>query len=99
MIKAQASNSNFKTLMEFCPSDENLELAVRAIARNKKVITADNLHVLDFSLSQLGRDRRVYGSILRNLCKEGFLKPLGYVASTRDTSHHRPVMKWEYVER
>lgn len=40
----------FKTLMEFCPSDENLELAVRAIARKKRVITADDLHQLDFAV-------------------------------------------------
>jgi hypothetical protein len=98
MIKAQASKENFKTLMEFCPSDANLELAVRAIARRKKIITADDLHQLDFSLLQLGRKRQAYGGILNSLANEGFLRKLGYVPSNRSTCHNRPVLQFEYVE-
>lgn len=98
MIKAPASNAPFKTLMEFCPSDENLELAVRAIARSKKVITADDLHVLDFSVEKLGRKRQVYGAVLAKLGKDGFLKKLSYVPSSRSTCHNRPVLQFQYVE-
>jgi hypothetical protein len=89
----------FKTLMEFCPSDENLELAVRAIARNLKVFSADDLHVLDLSVEKLGRDKRVYGAILSQLVKDGFIRKIGYVASSRETCHNRPVLQFEYVER
>jgi len=98
MIKAQASKENFKTLMEFCPSDVNLELAVRAIARRKKIITADDLHQLDFSLLQLGRKRQAYGGILNSLANEGFLRKLSYVPSSRSMCHNRPVLQFEYVE-
>ncbi len=88
----------FKTLMEFCPTEENLELAVRAIARNKKRICADDLHTLDFSVNKLGRDLRVYGAILRILEQQGFLKKVGYVSSSRSACHGRPVMLYEHVE-
>lgn len=88
----------FKTLMEFCPSDEKLELAVRAIARKKKIITADDLHQLDYSLHQLGYDTRKYGSVLNSIAKQGFLKKLGYVASSRGTCHHRPILQFQHVE-
>jgi hypothetical protein len=88
----------FKTLMEYIPSDENLELAVRAIARNKKIITADDLHILDTSVAKLGRERQVYGAVLAKLSKEGFLNKIGYIASSRDECHNRPVMQWEHVE-
>ena len=88
----------FKTLMEFCPSEENLELAIRAIARKKKVFTADDLHQLDASLELLGYDRRKYGSLLKSLEKQGFIKSLGYTASSRSTCHNRPVIQWQHVE-
>jgi hypothetical protein len=88
----------FKTLFEFCPSDANLELAVRAIARKKKIITADDLHQLDESLKLLGYDRRKYGSVLKSLEREGFLKKLGYVARGRCTCHYRPVLQFQHVE-
>jgi hypothetical protein len=89
---------NFKTLMEFCPSEENLELAVRAIVRNKKVITSDDLHILDVSLEKLGKDRRIYGAVLSKLAKDGFIKKVGYVESERDTCHNRPILQWRYVK-
>jgi hypothetical protein len=98
MIKAPESKVPFKTLMEFCPSEENLELAVRAIARNKKRITADDLHVLDQSVLHLGRKRQVYGAVLAKLAKDGFLIKVGYVPSARMVCHNRPVMLWETVE-
>lgn len=98
MIKAQPAKENFKTLMEFCPSDANLELAVRAIARKKKIITADDLHQLDFSMMQLGRKRQAYGGILNSLANKGFLRKLGYVPSSRSTCHNRPVLQFEHVE-
>jgi hypothetical protein len=87
----------FKTLMEFCPSDANLELAVRAIARKKKVITADDLHQLDFALEELGRKRQVYGGMLASLVEQGFLRKGQYVASSRRECHHRPVLQFYYV--
>lgn len=99
MIKAPASSKPFKTLMEWCPSEENLRLAVLAIARNKKRITADDLHVLDVSVDKLGRAHQIYGSILASLGKEGKLHKLNYVASSRVACHNRPVLQWEYVER
>jgi hypothetical protein len=98
MIKAKASSSNFKTLMEFCPSDENLELAVRAIARKLRVFTADDLHVLDVSLAKLGKDRRIYGAVLSKLSKDGFIEKIGYVESSRDMCHNRPVVQWRCLE-
>jgi uncharacterized protein YfkK (UPF0435 family) len=85
--------------MEYCPSDENLELAVRAIARKLKVFSADDLHVLDFSVEKLGRNRSVYGSILRNLCNQGFIRKRGYILSERSVSHNRPILQWECLER
>src|SRR4030043_1199216 len=94
MIKAPVSKVPFKTLMEYCPSEANLELAVRAIARSKGVFTADDLHVLDVSVARLGRKRQVYGAVLANLGREGFLEKVGYVASGRDTCHNRPVLQW-----
>ena len=97
-MKAKAASGNFKTLMEFCPSEANLELAVRAIARNKKLITADDLHQLDESVLRLGLKRQVYGAVLARLAKDGFLEPLGYVASSRGECHNRPVMQWRHVE-
>ena len=98
MIKAPESKQNFKTLMEYIPSDENLELAVRAIARNKHRITSDDLHVLDVSVAKLGRKRQVYGAVLSKLAKQGFLKPIGYVPSSRECCHHRPIVLWQHVE-
>ena len=98
MIKAEASKVPFKTLMEFCPSDENLELAVRAIARNKKVICADDLHVLDASVAKLGREKQVYGAVLVKLAKDGFLEKVGYVPSSRSACHNRPILQWRYLE-
>jgi hypothetical protein len=98
MVKAPESKTPFKTLFEFCQSDENLELAVRAIARNKKVISADDLHVLDFSVEKLGRQRQVYGSILAKLVRDGFLRKKGYVPSSRDVCHNRPILLFEHVE-
>jgi hypothetical protein len=98
LLTNKESKAPFKTLMEFCPSDENLELAIRAIARNKKRITADDLHVLDVSVAKLGRKKQVYGAELAKLCKDGFLKKVGYIPSSRDVCHNRPVMLWEHVE-
>jgi hypothetical protein len=97
-IKSQESKVPFKTLMEFCPSEQNLELAVRAIARNKGVITADDLHVLDFSVNKLGRNRQVYGAVLAGLVKQGFLEKVGYVSSSRDVCHHRPILQFRCLE-
>jgi hypothetical protein len=98
MIKAPESKAPFKTLMEYIPSDENLELAIRAIARNKKIITADDLHVLDVSVARLGRERQVYGAVLAKLAKAGFLEKLGYVPSERSECHNRPLLQWRSVE-
>jgi len=95
--QAIASKAPFKTLMEFCPSDENLRLAILAIARNKRLITADVCHVLDYSVMQLGRHRQVYGPILNGLANEGYLRKVGYVPSSRGVCHHRPVLQWSYV--
>jgi hypothetical protein len=97
-LKAEPSKENFKTLMEWCPSDENLKLAVRAIARKRKTITSDDLHQLDESVFRLGRDRRVYGAILKELAHQGFLKKGNYVSSSRSTCHNRPVLEWHHVE-
>ena len=98
MIKAKNSSAPFKTLMEWCPSEENLRLAVLAIARNKGRITADDCHVLDHSVMLLGRHRQVYGPVLNGLANEGYLRKLGYVASSRDACHNRPVLQFEFVD-
>lgn len=97
MIKASASKAPFKTLMEFCPTEENLRLAVLAIARNKGRITADDCHVLDESVLKLGRKRQVYGSVLKGLADEGYLRKIGYVPSSRETCHYRPIVLFEFV--
>lgn len=97
-VTGQPSKTPFKTLMEYCPSDANLELAVRAIAKNKRVICADDLHVLDVSVAKLGRKNQVYGAVLAKLARDGFLRKKGYVCSSRDTCHNRPVMLWECTE-
>jgi hypothetical protein len=98
MIKATESKTPFKTLMEFCPSDENLELAVRAIARKLKVFSADDLHVLDVSVAKLGRERQVYGAVLAKLAKGGFLSKVGYIPSSREACHNRPILQWRCME-
>jgi hypothetical protein len=98
MIKAPESKAPFKTLFEFCPTEENLKLAIRAIARKNKIITADDLHPLDASLEKLGKDRRCYGAYLRELADEGFLRKGEYVPSSRSTCHNRPVLTWFHVE-
>ncbi len=97
MIKASASKTPFKTLMEFCPTEENLRLAVLAIARNKGKITADDCHVLDASVLKLGRKNQVYGPILNGLAKEGYLSKVGYVPSSRETCHNRPIVQFIFV--
>lgn len=94
----QLSSNNFKTLMEFCPTDENLELAVRAIARHLKIFSADDLHVLDVSVAKLGREKQVYGAVLNKLSKDGFIKKIGYISSSRTTCHNRPVLQWKCME-
>ena len=98
MLKATESKTPFKTLMEFCPSDENLELAVRAIARRLKILSADDLHVLDVSVAKLGRERQVYGAVLAKLSKDGFLSKVGYIPSSRAACHNRPIMQWRCME-
>ena len=98
MIKAPESRIPFKTLFEFCETEENIELAVRAIARNKRIISADDLHVLDHSTWKLGRRNQVYGAVLSKLAKEGFLRKLGYIPSSRETCHNRPILQWECME-
>lgn len=89
----------YRTLLEYCPTDINLELEVLRLARCLKVFTADDLHILDPTLDALDLDRRVYGSILHNLSKQGRIKRVGYVPSERDICHNRPVAKWKLVER
>ncbi len=96
-VNAKASSQPFKTLFEFVQTDENLELAVIAIARNKKVITADDLHILDYSTLRLGRKNQVYGAVLAHLVQMGYLRKLGYVASSRTECHNRPVLQFEFV--
>jgi hypothetical protein len=97
-LKGEASKTNFKTIMEWCPSEENLKLAVRAIARKQKIITADNLHQLDHSVMLLGKDTRIYGSLLRELANEGFLTRGNIVYSSREICHHRYLIEWHHVE-
>jgi uncharacterized membrane protein YqiK len=89
----------FKTLMEYVQSDENLELAVRAIARHLKIFSADDLHVLDVSVAKLGRKNQVYGAVLNKLSKDGFIIKNGYINSSRDTCHNRPILQWRCTER
>jgi hypothetical protein len=98
MKKTKEAPENFRTLFEFSPTEENLKLAIRAIARRKGVITADDLHQLDYSLCKLGKDRRCYGANLRSLADEGFLKKLDWVSSSRTTCHNRPILQWESLE-
>lgn len=97
-IQAHPSKAPFKTLMEYVPSEENLKLAIRAIARRERVITADNLHVLDHSMRLLGKDTRAYGAYLRELADEGFLKKGSIVYSERETCHGRYLCQWHSME-
>lgn len=97
MNKAKPKSKPYLTLFDFCPTEQNLELAVIAIARNKGKITADDLHVLDHSTLRLGRKNQVYGSVLSNLVKMGYLRKLGYVPSSRETCHNRPVLEFEFI--
>jgi hypothetical protein len=87
------------TLFDYCDSDVNLELEVLRIAKKlNRPFTADDLHVLDPSVKKLGRDKRVYGAILRSLGSQGKLCSLGYVKSTRETCHNRPILQWEMAK-
>ena len=90
-------DNHYKTLLEYCPYDINLELEVLRIARQLKLFTADDLHILDPSLDRLDLDRRVYGSILRTLADQGKIKFRSYVPSERQTCHNRPVGQWEFI--
>lgn len=88
---------HFRTLMEYCSSEPNLELEVLRIAEDLGKFTADDLHVLDPTLDELNLDRRVYGSILRQLKAKGRIQFVGYVPSERETCHNRPVSEWEII--
>lgn len=88
----------YKTLMECCNGEVNLEVEVLRLARRLKIFSADDLHVLDPSLEELGRDRRVYGAILHSLKDQGKIKFVSYIPSSRQMCHNRPVAQWQFIE-
>lgn len=87
----------YKTLMEFCRGDVNVEVEALNIARHLKFFTADDLHVLDPSLKLMNRSHCVYGITIKNLLKDRKIKFLRYVPSSRETAHYRPIGEYEYV--
>ena len=90
--------TTYMTLEEYCKSDQVLELEALKIAQRLQVFTADDLHSLDLIVKALRRDRRVYGAVIKNLQKQGKIKPVGYVQSKRSTCHARPVMQWRLAK-
>ena len=95
-VKPQNSKT-YLTLMEYCPSDVNIEVEALKIAKQKKVFSVDDLHCLDPSLERMGLKHQVYGVAIRNLLKEGKIRFIRYVASNRSVAHYRPVGEYEYV--
>jgi len=87
----------FKTLMEYCRDDVNVEVEALNIFRHLKIGTADDLHVLDPSLHLMNLSHCIYGSVIRKLLHDGKIKFLRYVPSTRETAHYRPIGEYEYI--
>ena len=81
-------------LFDFCPSSSRLEQAVLYVIAGLDVFTADELHVLEGEIAECRRDRRVIGSILASLEKQGYIEKHGYVKSARKECHNRPVLQW-----
>ncbi len=81
----------------FGSADPDIECEVRKIAERMGVFTADDLHVLEAMIRELGRDRRIIGSTLTNLRNRGLIEELGYVRSRRQVCHGRPVLQWRWV--
>jgi hypothetical protein len=64
------------------------------VIKGLDAFTADDLHVLENEIELHGKDRRIIGSILNSLRRQGKISPLTYVKSTREECNSRPVMKW-----
>ena len=86
-----------KTLMEFCRNDVNVEVEALSIFKHLKIATADDLHVLDPSLKLMDRSHCVYGTAIKQLLKDGKIKFLRYVPSSRETAHYRSIGEYEYI--
>jgi hypothetical protein len=97
-VNSKPSSKPYKTLFDWCPTEENLKEEIRKRARRLKVISSDNLHDLDYSVKLLGRDTRIYGALLKAIASEGMLKKGDYIPSEREECHGRPIIQWIYVE-
>lgn len=62
------------------------------LARDRGEVTADDLR----ERTAYPGDRRIFGTVLAALCREGWLAPGPYVATTVRTSHGRPIRVFTY---
>jgi hypothetical protein len=86
------------SLFDYVSSDETLEEMVLQIAQDADpTFTVDDLHTerVIALIDRSHRDHRVLGAVLASLKKKGHIIECGYVKSTRDECHNRPVMRWK----
>ena len=68
-------------------------LAVLHVASQRTQFTTDD--VIAFAPTLEGcPEKRVFGSVLMTMCRQGVLEPLGYTQSNRKASHNRPKRLW-----
>ena len=96
VVKAKKSVI-FKTIYEFCKSDINIEVEALSIAKHLDFFSADDLHVLDPSLEKMGLRPQVYGTAIKTLLKDGKIRFIRYVPSSRRITHGRPIGEYQYV--
>jgi hypothetical protein len=96
VVKAKKSVI-FKTIYEFCKSDINVVVEALDIAKRLGFFTADDLHVLDPSLEKMDLKPQVYGTTIKTLLKDGKIKFIRYVPSSRRVTHGRPIGEYEYL--
>ena len=76
--------------------DSEIEDAFIRRIRILSEFSADDFHtpeILDLT-RQIGRDKRVFGSILRKFNTEGWIKEIRYIHSKRKACHGRPIVLW-----
>lgn len=95
--------SGFATLDEVIEAHEvyqgrtfaELQQAALEIAREQGRITADDIR----ERVVVHGDRRIIGTVLAKLCRDGWLTPVDYVATRVRTSHARPIRVFQYTGR
>ncbi len=82
----------------YLTSNLDLEKIAWNVISGLEKFTADDLHVIERTIQEYGRDKRVIGALLTSLEKQGKISKIGYVKSSRKECHFRPVLQWQVNE-